>query len=75
MRFQLSVEKLVEPSSEVTCIGITINTITSILSIDRLKITQVQQSCHEWKSKKRVRKNELQSLLGQLVYIAGMGSM
>ena len=68
--FQLSVEKLVDPSHEVTCIGITINTITRTLSIDRLKILQVQQSCHQWKFKKQVRKNELQSLLGRLIYIA-----
>ena len=68
--FEISIEKLVSQAPAVTCIGINVNSLTHTLSIDQEKIDQIQQSCHVWSSKKCAKKFQLQSLLGQLLYIA-----
>ena len=57
------------PSTEVTCLGIVVNTVNFSLSVPENKLSEIKNVCSSWKSKKKCSKKELQSLLGLLLYI------
>ena len=65
---QVSQSKLVSPHTEVTCLGIVVNTIKSTISIPADKL-QNNNVCTHWNSKSTSTKRQLQSLLGSLLYI------
>ena len=65
----ISVKKLVAPSTVVTCLGILIDTVARTISLPPGKLAHVQQLCASWDSKKTATKTEYQSLLGSLLYI------
>ena len=66
---EVSMQKLVSPSTSVVCIGINIDVTTNTLSITQTKLIAIYQACIHWKSKTVATKKQLQSLLGKLLYI------
>ena len=66
---EISQSKLVSPSPSVVCLGIQVNTVARMLSIPDEKLIEIKQLCEQWVHKKNCTKNQLQSLLGSLLYI------
>ena len=66
---EISQSKLVSPSTSVVCLGIQVNTVARTLSIPDEKLIEIKQLCEQWVHKKNCTKNQLQSLLGSLLYI------
>ena len=67
--FDISVKKMVTPSTKVTCLGVQINTVDFIVSITTEKVQDILRTCNMWRTKTSCSKRELQSLLGKLLYI------
>ena len=65
----ISAKKLCPPSTKVICLGIMFDTVNRSISIPDNKLQEICQTCNEWSEKRIVTKNELQSLLGLLLYI------
>ena len=65
----ISVKKLIPPSTSVTCLGIQIDTINRTISIPPDKLQEIVILCKNWASKTYCSKQDLQSLLGSLLYI------
>ena len=65
----ISEKKLVPPSTQVTCLGVKIDTENGSVSIPPEKIQAISSMVTEWQSKKSCTKRQLQSLLGHLLYI------
>ena len=61
--------KLEPPSSTINCLGIIINADTGTLTIPDEKIYQIKKLCAQWVSKSVATKNQLQKLVGKLIYI------
>ena len=58
------------PSTKVICLGIMFDTVNRSISIPEFsKLQEICQACNAWSDKRIVTKNELQSLLGLLLYI------
>ena len=66
----ISNHKTVELNTEVTCLGIVVNTTDFTVSIPDKKLLEVKNMCINWKNKKTCTKRELQSLLGSLLYVS-----
>ena len=66
---QISLKKLVAPSTSVVCLGILIDTVTRTISIPQGKLQEIVQLCNQWSTKTYSSKKDLQSLLGSLLYI------
>ena len=67
---QISVKKLVPPSTSVTCLGILIDTETRTMSVPPEKLHNTLELCCQWQNKTTCTKQQLQSLLGSLLYIS-----
>ena len=67
---QISPKKLVPPSTSVTCLGILIDTETRTMSVPSEKLHHISELCHQWQNKITCTKQQLQSLLGSLLYIS-----
>ena len=65
----ISDKKLCPPSTQVVCLGILFDTTTRTTSIPREKMSDIRNMCAGWSDKRVVSKNDLQSLLGSLLYI------
>ena len=65
----ISEKKLVPPTTQAVCLGILIDTVNGTVSIPEEKLRQIKRSVIEWQHKERCSKRQLQSLLGQLLYI------
>ena len=65
----ISAKTLCRPSTKVVCLGIMFDTVNRSISIPDQKLQEICQTCDAWSDKKIVTKNELQSLLGLLLYI------
>ena len=65
----ISKKKLIPPTTEAVCLGMLVNTVAGTISIPEEKLTQIVATVTEWKTKVKCTKRELQSLLGQLLYI------
>ena len=66
----ISPNKLVPPSTSVTCLGILIDSINKTISIPPEKLAEITQLCVQWSSKTYCGKRDLQSLLGSLLYVS-----
>ncbi len=66
----LAAEKEEGPSTRLTLLGITIDTVQGSLSLPEEKLSSLQQSLAEWESKKVCNKRELESLIGTLQHAA-----
>ena len=60
---QVSQSKLIPPHTEVTCIGMVVNTITRTISIPTEKLQEIQDMCTQWTLKSTCTKRQLQSVL------------
>ena len=65
----ISFKKLVPPSTTVTCLGILVDSITKTVSIPADKLQEIIQLCVRWTTKTYCSKQDLQSLLGSLLYV------
>ena len=61
--------KLVSPSTRAVCLGVLIDTEEGTVSIPDDKLRQINDTVKEWQGRSRCSKRQLQSLLGQLLYI------
>ena len=66
---EISVAKLIQPTTKAVCLGIEIDTITRTLSIPKDKLNEICDICLAYVSKSKVTKPQFQSLLGSLLYI------
>ena len=66
----ISPQKLVPPSTSVTCLGILINSIQKTISIPPEKLAEITHLCIQWSTKTYCSKRDLQSLLGSLLYVS-----
>jgi hypothetical protein len=62
-------DKMVAPCIECTCLGIIINTEKQNLCIPTDKLQAVINMCHKYTNCKKISKVQIQSLLGNLIYI------
>ena len=62
-------KKLVSPTTQAISLGINIDTISGTFSIPPEKLEQIIHTVKLWQTKMRCTKKELQSLLGQLLYV------
>ena len=67
--FDISENKVVTPSTKVTCLGVEINSENFTVSITEEKLQDIIKLCELWSEKTHCTKKELQSLLGKLLYI------
>ena len=65
----ISIDKLYYPQSEVQCLGIDINTSSGSMQIPAPKMATIYEQCLQWYSKVSATRNQLQSLLGTLLYV------
>ena len=65
----ISEKKLVPPTTSAVCLGVLIDIVTGTIAIPDEKMCQIRQSVIEWQTKKTSSKRQLQSLLGQLLYV------
>ena len=66
--------KLVPPATQVTCLGILIDTVRGTIAIPPEKLCDVT-TMHLWLSKDVVSKRELQSILGLLLYVINASNL
>ena len=66
---EISQSKLVPPTTNAVCLGIEIDTVERTLQIPVEKLSEIHSICQKFASKSKVTKNQLQSLLGSLLYI------
>ena len=64
----ISEKKLVPPTTSAVCLGVLIDTVKDTNAIPE-KMGQIKQSVTDWQSKTSCSKHQLQSLLGQLLYV------
>ena len=63
-------EKKVEPPGmKVTCLGIFIDIETGVIAILNPKMLEIKKLCKGWLSKRFASKNQIQSLIGKLIYL------
>ena len=65
----ISMDKLVQPSTSAVCLGILIDSKNQTISIPPDKLQQIVHMCSSWSNKKSCTKTQFQSLLGSLLYI------
>ena len=66
----ISIKKLVQPTTKVTCLGVEVDTKNFTVAIPSEKVAEILQKCHQWTGKTHSTKKDLQSLLGSLLYIS-----
>ena len=66
---EISKSKLVEPSTQVVCLGILVDTVNRTISVLPDKLQDIRHICKSWVYRKTCTKNQFQSLLGSLLYI------
>ena len=66
----ISVKKLVQPTTKATCLGVEVNTENFTVAIPQEKVSDILDQCKLWAAKTQCTKNELQSLLESLLYIS-----
>ena len=60
----ISIKKLVQPTTKVTCLGVEVDTKNFTVAIPHEKVAEIFQKCHQWTGKIHSTKKDLQSLLG-----------
>ena len=65
----ISLSKLVAPTTVATCLGIEVDTVNRILRIPDEKLAEIRHMAQSYAKKNKVTKTQLQSLLGSLLYI------
>ena len=65
----ISQKKLVSPSTQVTCLGVLIDTVNGTISIPPDKLRDVTDTVHQWLERDVASKRQLQFILGLLFYV------
>ena len=65
----LNKSKVVAPVSKLTCLGIDVDAKLGILTIPPKKLREIRKLCVTWIGKEVATRNQLQKLLGKLLYI------
>ena len=65
--FQISLKKLVTPTTHATCLGVEVDTVNFTLAVPQDKLAEICRTCELWAHKNTCSKRDLQSLLGQLL--------
>ena len=68
--FTINKDKNVRPTTSVVCLGILFDTNTFTMSVPPKKLSQIKEIVKNWHFKNACKKNQLQSLLGSLLYIS-----
>ena len=68
--FSLNEKKIVKPQTKVSCLGVEVDTVNFTVAVPPDKMEKIKEICYGWVGRKKCRKNELQSLLGALLYIS-----
>ncbi|XP_077977571.1 uncharacterized protein LOC144433135 [Glandiceps talaboti] len=68
--FTINWDKVVTPYQSLTFLGIQINSVTPTLSLDQIKLNDLRNTLHFWRTKCRAPKRELQQLAGKLNWAA-----
>ena len=68
--FEISMKKLIPPTTSINCLGIMADTIYFTLAIPQAKMQEILQACDQWRHKNHCDKRQLQSLLGSLLYVS-----
>ena len=68
--FEISMTKLIQPSTRVTCLGVEVDTKNFTVAVPQEKLEKILATCQEWQHRETCNKKELQSLLGSLLYIS-----
>ncbi len=69
LRLPISISKLFEPAQCIPCLGIDIDINKGTLSIPTEKLDEIQNICNKWLNVSKATKNQLQSLVGSLIYV------
>ena len=67
--FPISKSKLAAPSTTCNCLGVIVNTKEATLSVPTEKLTEIMKKCKKVDNQTRITRQELQSLLGSLMFI------
>ena len=65
----VSVKKLVSPSTSAICLGVKIDTVAKTIAIPQEKLARINVILADWRQKRFCSKQQLQSLLGNLLYV------
>ena len=65
----VSVKKLVPPATSAVCLGVRIDTVEKTIAIPQEKLEHIHVMLDEWRHKRFCSKQQLQSLLGNLLYV------
>ena len=65
----VSVKKLVSPSTSAICLGVEIDTVAKTIAIPQEKLDRIHRLLDEWRHKRFCSTQQLQSLLGNLLYV------
>ena len=67
---QESVSKAIPPAQKVTCLGVEVNTLDMTLTVDPARLASLQSTLQLWLSKRTCTLKQLQSLVGQLMFVS-----
>ena len=62
-------KNVVPPTTKAVCLGVEIDSINKTIAIPDEKLKAIQQMLEDWRHKKYCSKHQLQTLLGNLLYI------
>ena len=65
----INMKKVEQPSNQITCLGIQIDSYTGILKIPDAKMKDVVALCKKWAVQTHATRNQLQKMTGKLLYI------
>ena len=65
----INAKKVEPPSHKITCLGIEIDAKVGTLTIPDKKIEKIKTMCHNWMFKSKATRNQLQKLVGNLLYL------
>ena len=65
----ISEKKLVPPVTQVTCLGVLIDTVKGTIAIPPEKLEQINEAVSHWLTKDMASRRQLQSILGLLLYV------
>ena len=66
----VNVDKISAPVSKLICLGIQVDAEMGVLSIPQEKLCKITNLCGQWENKTFTTYNQLQKLLGHLIYIS-----
>ena len=67
--FSISLSKLAPPSTTCVCLGVIIDTVKETVTIPPDKLSQILDKCTAVQKSPHISKNQLQSLLGSLMFL------